>query len=219
MLTIARPKRRSHGKVRSVRTQGGIVLIFALIVLVIMTLAAISLFRSTSSSNVIAGNLAFQQASTTSGDQGVESAIVWLENNNQQVSTSTGTACSTGSSVLACDQAARGYYATRQDPPSGKSWPDYWASFVSGGGTPVQLATDAAGNTVSYFIQRMCSGPGDSTSSSISCSSSPAALDCGNQTSAPGLTLNCPVQVYYRVTVRIDGPRNTSSYTQAMVAM
>lgn len=201
--------------------QHGLVLLLALIALVIMTLAAIAMVRSVSSSNIIAGNLAFQQAATASADQGVETAVVWLENNNSQTSTATGAACTagTGNWVLSCNQAARGYFAARTDPSASQSWQDFWTALVNGGGTPVTLPADTAGNTVSYFIQRMCSSVGDYNSGSNSCSISPAAVDCGTSHKAGGQNLNCPTQIYYRITVRVDGPRNTSSYTQAMVAL
>lgn len=205
--------------------QHGIVLLLALIALVIMTLAAIAMVRSVSSSNMIAGNLAFQQAATTSSDQGVEKAVVWLEDNNRQTSTATGAACPSGSgtTVLACNQSAYGYLAARTDPSSTQSWQDFWQALVNGGATPVTLPADTAGNTVSYFIQRMCSSVGDATGGTNSCSVAPASTECGGSktidSNGGAGNLTCPTQVYYRITVRVDGPRNTSSYTQTMVAL
>src|SRR4051812_42847814 len=61
--------------------QAGVVLIIALVVLVAMTLAAVALVRSVDTNNVIAGNLAFQQAATHSADTGIEAAITWLQAN------------------------------------------------------------------------------------------------------------------------------------------
>lgn len=214
-----------RGMRKQVSRQRGVVLLLALIALVIMTLAAIAMVRSVSSSNIIAGNLAFQQAATASADQGVETAVVWLENNNSQTSTATGAACAsgTGSWVLSCNQAARGYFAARQDPSTTQSWQDFWKALTDSGATPVVLAADTAGNTVSYFVQRMCSTGGDYNSAGNSCSIAPAAVDCGNSkridSNGGAGNLNCPTQIYYRITVRVDGPRNTSSYTQAMVAL
>ena len=62
--------------------QRGVVLIIALIALVIMTLAALAMIRSVDTSNLIAGNMAFQQAATHSGDSGIEAAITWLSDCN-----------------------------------------------------------------------------------------------------------------------------------------
>jgi len=218
MLTV----RHRHGGHRAagVRRQRGLVLVLALIVLVAMALAAIALARSTYTSNAIAGNLAFQQAATTSADQGIEAAVTWLENNNGQSSSTTATTCSTsvGSTVLACDQASRGYLASRTDPSSTQAWPDLWAALVAAGTTPVAQSADSAGNTVSYIIQRMCSAAGDAASTT--CSTPPATSSCTNCSKASDSeNLTAATQFYYRITVQVSGARSTRSYAQVMVAL
>ena len=80
-------------------TQEGVVLLISLIVLVAMTLAAIALVRSVDTTNIIAGNLAFQQAATNAGDLGSEQAIDWIQTQ------ATGTS-------LYVDNFAAGYAAT-----------------------------------------------------------------------------------------------------------
>jgi len=208
MLTLAR------------RKQEGVVLIMALIVLVALTLAALALTRSTYTSNAIAGNMAFQQATTHSADEGVEAAIAWLENNNGALMAS----CATGGAVLDCDQTPQGYLASRQPLTAGESWTSYWARVLAGSAQPLNGGTpDSAGNTVSYVIQRMCSSAGDSQSTSNDCTISPtaSASTCagGSSCDAGQVNMNAPTQVYYRITVKVSGPRNTQSYVQAMVAM
>jgi type IV pilus assembly protein PilX len=197
--------------------QQGVVLLITLIVLVIMALATAAMMRSVSSANVIAGNLAFQQAAMASSDQGMEAAVVWLENNNGQSSSTTASACSSGSTVLACGQASYGYIATRTDPSSSQTWADLWTSLVSAGTTPVASSTDAAGNTVKYMIQRMCSATGDAATGT--CSIAPSSTECGQSHSVNTTAPSCTSQVYYRITVQTVGPHNTTSYTQTMVAM
>ena len=76
--TQIRPPRGGARRAR----QAGVVLMMALIVLVAMTLAGIALVRSVDTSNIIAGNLAFKQAATNSGDTGVEAAAAWLAANS-----------------------------------------------------------------------------------------------------------------------------------------
>jgi Tfp pilus assembly protein PilX len=220
MLTVRHRHPHGRRRVTGARRQRGIVLILALIVLVAMALAAVALTRSTYTSNVIAGNLAFQQAATTSADQGVETAVAWLENNNGQSSSTTATTCSTsvGSTVLACDQASHGYIASRTDPSSSQTWPDLWTALVAAGTTPVALSVDSAGNTVSYIIQRMCSAAGDAASTT--CSTPPATSSCSNCSKASDSSnLTAATQFYYRITVQVSGARSTRSYAQAMVAL
>lgn len=199
------------------RGQRGFVMIIALIALAIMSIAAIGLMRTTSASASIAGNLAFEQAAATSADQAVEAAVTWLENNSGQTSSSTATTCSTGTSVLACDQTSRGYAATRTDPSSTQSWSQLWTQLVSAGYTAVSQSQDSSGNTASYLIQRMCASTGDASSAN-GCGSSPLAVNTGGSKKS-GSTQSSSSQVYYRITVKVSGPRNTVSFTQAMVAL
>ena len=61
-----------------IKQQRGVVLFLALIALVIMSLAAVALIRSVDTNTLIAGNLSFKQAATTSADAGTEAAIAML---------------------------------------------------------------------------------------------------------------------------------------------
>ena len=205
-------------------SQQGFSLIVALIALAIMALAAVSLMRTVSTSTLVSGNLAFEQAAVTGADVGVEAAITWLEANTGKASSGSASSCSAGvgATVLACHQAARGYLALRQDPTATQSWADVWAALVAAGATPVVQATDAAGNTSSYLIQRMCSAQGDA-SGVTGCSSAPSSAYCGGSMSGDSNVgagnLPCTSSTYYRITVRVLGPRGTTAYIQAMVAL
>lgn len=216
MLTTHIPQQR--------QSQRGIVLVMALIVLVAMTLAALALVRSVYTANIIAGNLAFQQAATHSADAGIEAAVTWLEANNGVTTSSTATACTPATlPVLACDQTTYGYLASRQDPDitSKESWSQFWTGHLNS--SAKSLSTDSAGNTVSYVIQRMCSTAGDAQDTGNDCSTSPTytAGTCAGGSSCDSQRDNLAgiSQVYYRITVRVVGPRNTQSFTQAIVAM
>jgi type IV pilus assembly protein PilX len=72
------PKPKLYRECGRAMMQRGVVLFFTLIALVVMSLAAVALIRSVDTSNIIAGNLAFKQAGTSSGDAGIEAAIAWL---------------------------------------------------------------------------------------------------------------------------------------------
>lgn len=202
------------------RANRGIVLIMALIVLVAMTLGAVALVRSVYTSNVIAGNLAFQQSATHSADAGVEAAIVWLENNNGKPG-ATGSTGACATNILACDQSTAGYLARRQDPTSQQSWRDFWDATLS---TNAQtLAKDSAGNTVSYVIQRLCTLQGSAQDTGNECVTSPRASagTCAGGSSCDSQRDNLAgtSSVYYRITVKVSGPRNTESFTQTTVAL
>jgi Tfp pilus assembly protein PilX len=193
--------------------QRGVVLVIALIVLIAMTLAGIALMRSVDTSNLIAGNLAFQQAATHSADTGVETAVRWLE---------TASSTNNGLALEASDNT-NGYVANGSDatnnPSAGQSWDDFWNGTLKARKVDLNGGSeDDAGNKVSYVIDRMCANAGPKTGGA-SCVASPVVtVDPGN-CECPGVPLNAPSVVYYRVTVRVAGPRNTVSYVQAMVAL
>lgn len=190
------------------RGERGIVLLLALILLLAMTVAGIALVRSVYTTNVIAGNLAFQQAATNSADTGVETAVAWLEAHND-------------STLEASIQSGTGvrYLAHRQDPAPSQSWDDFWKNSIPAAAINT-LGTDAAGNTVRYVIHRLCSDDGSPTA--VACSSSPNDTGAsGNSKGSPsgGPPLAAVPQVFYRITAQVSGPRNTQSYVQVVVAM
>jgi len=185
--------------------QKGVVIVIALIVLVAMTLAGIALVRSVDTTNIIAGNLAFQQSATHAGDLGTEAAIVWLETNS-------------GGTALQADSSAAGYAASRADPAAGQTWDAFWS--VTLAGQSVTMPTNATGNTVSYAIQRLCNAPGDPTAPGTGCAVAFASsVSTANSEDAGSVALLYSNQRYYRITSRIVGPRNTVSYVQSVVAL
>lgn len=193
--------------------QDGLALVIALIVLVAMTIAGVALVRSTDTAAIIAGNLAFRQSATLAGDSGVEAARGWLL---------------TAGNTLQNDQPTIGYYATSQDSLdlTGNRTPKVKTDDLSWTGATDSkcLAADAAGNTVCYVIHRMCKkdGPLDAAT----CSS----LTADRSGSSKGATR--PMSTYqerswkdatslgyYRITVRVAGPRNNVSFVQAFVVI
>ena len=189
--------------------QRGISLLITLIVLIPMTLAAIALTRSVDTAGIISGNLAFKRSAPHSADVGIEQAIAWLEANKGP--------------TLYNSNALQGYAAFRQDPAAGQTWDAFWTTVLIPAGQVLSTGTaDAAGNQVAYAIHRLCNGTGDPGVSGTACSTPPSSTICtGNSMGVnPYSILNCSSNLYYyRITVRVDGPRNTVSYVQVTVAM
>lgn len=198
------------------RKQQGVVLLVAIIALVALTLAALALTRSVYTSNVIAGNLAFQRSATHSAELGLEVAMQWLE------ASKTETAGNCGGPKLYCHQEKDGYAATRLGDDQVRSWLDYWQMSLAA--TARTLPQDAAGNTVSYVIERMCSSTGDplaTATNTCTASPRPSASTCSGGSSCAGGENNVasPPPVYYRITILVRGPRNAQSLVQAMVSL
>ncbi len=200
--------------------QRGVVLFIALIVMVAMSLAAIALMRSVDTTTAVIGNLAFRQASILPANFAIEDAAAGLfpDANPSFIPRI---------SDIRVDNAAQNYFATHSQAAG---WDDKY-----GVPQPLQTKTaalalqralppDGAQNTMSYVIERMCNPnaphpdhPDNSTGRSW-CEMAPPEQ-------APGATINDPSlsldfrQVFYRVTVRVDGPpgTNTVSFAQAML--
>jgi Tfp pilus assembly protein PilX len=203
--------------------QRGVVLFFALISLLAIMLAAVALIRSVDTSTMIAGNLAFKQAATTSGDAGTEAAIGWLTvtrnaNNAKNVMKDK-------THAFNVTDATRGYYSYT-DPALNLFADATWDAIDK---TKIAPITDTSGNTIQYVIQRACRinnvaiGP-VAPDPAADCLFSGAAQDKDGQNiklpqevcDGPG----CPVAgqtPMIRITSRVKGPKNTISYVQAFV--
>ena len=78
---------KTHLQRPAFNKQRGVVLFFAMIALVVMSLAAVALIRSVDTSTMIAGNLAFKQTATNSGSAGIAGALAYLQ--SQQAASNT----------------------------------------------------------------------------------------------------------------------------------
>lgn len=200
------------------RRQSGVVLVIALIVLLAMTLASIAMVRSVDTSTMIAGNLAFKQSAIASGDQGVEAAILWLQGHASSLE-ENGTPGTSTAGYLAMNQNAADLTGSLT---SGDTDDDFeWSGSTANVKT---LSPDASGNTVKYVIHRMCDleGPLNSASCATESHSSSEGNSQGIATCNKTYTA-CSATVtlsgYYRITVRVDGPRNSYSFIQTIVSL
>ncbi len=179
--------------------QRGVVLFIALIVLVAMSLAGIAIMRSVDTANLISGNVAFKQGTLASADRGIDQAFKFLKDNVQTANLDT-------------DQPAEGFSAAASDPPN-NDWSDadVWTDAKV-------VGTDDAGNTISYVIHRMCDLPGKY--SNVNCAQTPrAGGKAGNSMGVGGAQFTSTPVVYYRVTVRVQGPRETLSIVQSNIGI
>jgi Tfp pilus assembly protein PilX len=201
-----------------VTKQRGVVLFFALVALVAMSLAAVALIRSVDTSTIIAGNLAFKQSATSAGDGGIDAAMAWLANTE---------ANNVGINVL--NDASHHFnitnLATRPGYHSNAGTLDLFdnTTWDDDDNNNALVGTDAAGNTIRYVIERMCRNA-NQTIQNAECLFSSAIQDNNGQNiplpqevcSGAG----CPVAgqtPQIRITARAQGPRGAVSYVQAFV--
>lgn len=201
--------------------QSGVVLFIALVVLVAMTMGGLALMRSTDTANVIAGNVAFKQAALQEADVGIDTAFRVLSDplDPSYISNKNMT-------------AKPRYYATIEALRS-SGMPEVVHNMKADDAVDIHSDVYAgeaggigpSGNRVRYVIERLCSMTDDTPPHSPTTPAevlkhclvyTPASVSNSSQNSGR-IKLN-PISlttVYYRVTVRVDGPRNTLSITQA----
>jgi type IV pilus assembly protein PilX len=190
-MTRRVPSRHRSGSSR----QRGVVLFVAIIVLVAMTLAGLAMMRHMGVGTSIAGNVAFKENATSVADRGTEAARAWLTANQ---------------AILNNDNLPAGYHsswAASVDPTTFN-----WA------GGSVQLPAEV-GNVASVYIERLCETPNLSALAPTQvCSDKPVGTGASRGGgSYPSVLPPTPPQPYFRVTTRVDGPRNTRSYTQVLM--
>jgi len=194
------------------RAQQGIVLFVALLVMVGLAIAGVALMRSTDTATTVTGNLVLKQAASSAVDRGVERAInaLWEAapalDRTQHAPTQNFYACIRGS--------AGGCMAANSVVPK---IPDLLmdTNGCSGPGLASGLiATDDAGNRSCYVVERMCLNPGAAVGSNCNLATGAFGADSGTE---HYIGLIRPGDAFYRVTVRVEGPRNTVTYAQAVL--
>jgi type IV pilus assembly protein PilX len=195
--------------------QRGVVLLIALIALVAMTLAGVALIRSMDTGTIAAGNIAFRQGSVQSADGGTEAARTWLLANVNS---------------LDSDNSAKAYYATRQDAvdltgnrsavgSDDVDWDGTKGALLVKGLAVNAGAADVAGNRVYYIIQRMCTKALPKNDPSNDCANGESAgTGSTNEAAAYDVYgVGEDSAVYFRVTTKVVGPKDTVTYIQTLL--
>jgi hypothetical protein len=172
--------------------------------LVAMMLAAFALFRAVDTATMVAGNLTFKQGTVSAGDRGIRAAYTWLQDQ-----------ATNAPANLLNSNSGQGYYSSQHaNDPNWNPVTDWPSS-----GT-VSAGTDSAGNTVSYVIHRLCTQPGlayNATGNLCATYSAASSASSGGSQSVDAPAFSGVIYVYYRVTAKVVGPRNSISYIQSMM--
>lgn len=195
------------------KNQHGFVLFMTLVTLVLLTISGLAMMRAMESGLSAAGNIAFRQAASRVADTAIEDALAWLVSNSGTVTLEAAADDTDGHAIYIPSAAAF-------DPVS-YDW--------EGGESHHMTATDKiAGYDVYYVIHRMAQAAGacKSATDNSYCMYAPASgatgttaegsSQSGGSTYA-GFITGTTGLVYYRVTVKVSGPRNNVSYVQAFL--
>jgi hypothetical protein len=171
----------------------------ALIVLVAMALAALALIRSVDTTTAVVGNLGFRQASVLPSNAAVEEAVAALFEKNDIADKTK-------------NLAAQNYYATKQAGEDVRGIPAQLQKKASF--TLARVLKPDGSNEVRYVIERMCFKEElpSITHCDMTLPAEGMGTTIGDKTLGP-----VPTIPFYRLTIRVDGPRNTASFAQVML--
>lgn len=199
--------------------QRGVSLLFALLALVVLSLASLGLVRSVDTGLLVQGNLGFKQDGVAAAAAGTEDALKWLEERT--------------SSALETTMAGSGYYASSQEtldltgnktsstnPLPGVKWGTTCEPGASACLTPFTSDKTVNDNKVQWVITRLCANEGPPTAPATNCLRPPKVIDYEvaerGEINPGGRLTRESTSPYFRVVVRTTGPRNTVTYTETL---
>jgi type IV pilus assembly protein PilX len=208
--------------------QRGLSLIFALLALAAMMLAAVAVVRSVDTSGQVLGNLGFKQDTMLASDDAARQAIDWLNGRRTDV-------------ALYDAIDAEGYYPNSVPTldATGRRATDATRTVIDWDGNgcarytvraaciaPSAQKNLANGVTAHYLITRLCTARGNPTIDDINCAR-PLQVTENDGTDHSGLNHGKPGPisgeagsgVYFRIIVRAAGARNTVSFTETIVQL
>ena len=211
------------------RSQRGVVLLFALIALLILMLGAAALVRSFNSSLFQAGNIGFKRDMQNRSERVTNLALqAFLD----PAILGTRDARKTSSSTSSSNTPQNGNYSAtilsvnKQGIPDVLTRPDRSDSATGFKLLPPSNDFDAGEQTtITYVVDRLCASTGDEKVLGATQCALTKTAPTGNglrseqnsDSSAlgSGLISSAPSTVLYRLSARINGPRNTVSFFQS----
>jgi hypothetical protein len=194
--------------------QHGVVLLFCLIILVILLAGGVAVVRSMNSSLSSAGNLAFKRDLVNQGELAVSKAMLAFRTGG-----GLATAAQTAVNVPAENYSATELRSNTRGIPevllkkTSLSGPDISGATFTPTGAAITGRSDDV--TVRYVIDRLCNSAGAfATLGNSGCVSVPSATQVtGGTAGMPKPDL--PAPVIYRLSIRVDGPRDTQVFLQS----
>jgi len=203
-----RPSARRHG-------QQGVVLLMSLIILTVLLAASVALVRSFDTTLSQAGNLAFKRDLTNQAERVMPEVLTRFTD----VAGSLSTPAARGASIVADNYSARILDTNDQGIPRALLGALTAAPTDAGLGVVGAIARDRVDTgqqiTVRYLVDRLCNATGLETNPAVQCS----GVDLQSRGGSESSGLPIARQITYRVSVRVDGPRNTQAFFQTVFSL
>jgi type IV pilus assembly protein PilX len=231
MVTLNRTRGRAgrngcNGRIGRSGGERGFVLVLTLVIIIVITLSSMAMMLLTRAGVTAAGNIAFRQAATRSADIGAESAFGYVRTNEPLLLASGAHA---GLPRLDYSNKTEGYYAIHNqvDGSCGTSdsiegfratlydFKDGCASRVSAGDY-----------TLWYVIHRMALAEGECPAvvcasptviSTTTTTYAGSSQEAGAEFFSSSSNSTNQKTVYYRITIKVAGPRRNNRFVQAFI--
>ncbi|MEJ1168470.1 hypothetical protein [Variovorax sp. CCNWLW235] len=184
----------------------GVVLLLCLIVLVVLLAGGVAVMRSMNTSLSSAGNLAFKRDLVNQGEQAADTALKLFN---------TGALSAAGAdlvSVKAQNYSAEQLSSNDRGIPLALLSDDAFET-VASASNDIKDASRKDQVKVRYVIDRLCNAPG--APSKTNCVYAPATTDVRGGSAQEWQRPPPPKALVYRLSVRVDGPRDTQVFLQS----
>ncbi len=190
-------------------------LFIALLVMVALSLAGIALIRSADTATIVAGNLAFKQAAAAAVDRSIEQAVEALFNPQLDPTTSTRSSPTRRSTSRPRTISPASGLTAGSIPEIPARAPIESARSPAAGLNAGLVPVDAAGNKSLLRDRADVRQPRAPPSAATAISRPPRWARTRERSTTR--RSRASGDAYYRVTVRVEGPRNTVQYAQAIL--
>jgi type IV pilus assembly protein PilX len=228
MSRLTPPTRRPTGRIAS--AQRGMTLIFALITMLALSLAAVALIRAVDTGTGVLGNLGFKRDALLATDTAMRTAIGWVQTRAGKVELDTDSPAGIGYFASYFDRLDAIGHST--DPQrTAIDWDGDGCAAAKSNGVAVAACIQPSASfdvrngaiKARYVVERLCSQPGNMTTvTGMVCAKPMSVTETVsvrgkidyNTLPPPGLQ---SLQQFFRITVRTEGARNATSLTETIV--
>lgn len=207
--------------------QAGLSLIIALLALVALSVASVALIRSVDTGTLVLGNLGFKQETTAQADQGTQVAIAWLTANGTSLTANSANAGYVAAAPVNFDPTLQLSSLANRVVVDWDYDKDDLKDCQTVPGTPsnrcLRPVAVTGNNNIRYIVIRLCQNVGAVEGNNCV---RPAAQSSGDAADKGALDYSKPSPlaaktdgVMYRVIVRAQGARDTTTFTETLVQL
>ena len=199
----------------------GVSLVFALMAVVVLALASVALVRAVDTGVLVMGNLAFKQDTVQAAAVGTDEALAWLQARAGTTELERDAADGVGYYAASHDSMdATGNATTAANPLDLVDWGEGCSGSYRACDILPHIGTSVNGNIVRWVITRLCDTSGAPSSANACIKPAATSVFTASERGellSGGRISSSTSSPYYRIVVRVEGPRRTVSFTETVV--